>query len=127
MFFEQIEKFQCLLLSTGQGASCGILRIHVGTCHVSQNVSKSQPTLEYNIFKNQTCLISRTIPPTHQMPYGAGTTVRTPVQIILLYISFLWPPVNSNIGFGGTRLGLINVKLLEGSCFQMVNCEGLAT
>ena len=26
------------------------------------------------------------------MPYGAGTTVRTPVQIIL-YISLLWPPV----------------------------------
>ena len=95
MFFEQIEKFQCLSLSTAQGPSRGILRIHVGTCHVSQNVSESQSTLEYNIFKNQTCLISRTIPPTHQMPYGAGTTVRTPVQIIL-YISLLWPPVQSN-------------------------------
>ena len=41
MFFEQIEKFQCLLLSTGQGPSRGILRIHVGTCHVPQNVSQS--------------------------------------------------------------------------------------
>ena len=92
MFFEQIEKFQCLSLSTAQSPSRGILKIHVGTCHVSQNVSESQSTLEYNIFKNQTCLISRTIPPTHQMPYGAGNTVRTPVQIIL-YISLLWPPV----------------------------------
>ena len=43
---------------------------------MSQNVSQSQSTLECNIFKNQTCLISRTIPPTH-----------------FFYISLLWPPV----------------------------------
>ena len=29
MFFEQIEKFQCLKLSTTQGLSYGIIRIHV--------------------------------------------------------------------------------------------------
>ena len=57
MFFEQIEKFQCLLQSTGQGPSHGILRIHVGTCHVSQNVSESWSTLLCNISKNPTCLI----------------------------------------------------------------------
>ena len=39
MFFEQIEKFQCLTLSTTQGLSTGTLRFHVArvtcpqTCH----------------------------------------------------------------------------------------------
>ena len=91
MFFEQIEKFQCLLLSTGQGPSRGILKIHVGMCHMPQNPSQSQSTLQCNIFENPTFLISRTIPPPHQMSCGA----ETPVQIIL-YISLLWPPVPSD-------------------------------
>ena len=37
-FFEQIEKFQCLKLSTAQGPAHGTLRSHVSrvTCHVSR-------------------------------------------------------------------------------------------
>ena len=42
---EQIEKFQCLNLSTTQGLSAGTLRLHVATCHVPENVSQSFSTL----------------------------------------------------------------------------------
>ena len=40
VLFEQIEKFHCLNPSTTQGLSTGTLRLHVATCHVSENVSK---------------------------------------------------------------------------------------
>ena len=33
MFFEQIEKFQCLKLSTAQGPAHGTLRSHVACVH----------------------------------------------------------------------------------------------
>ena len=39
MFFEQIEKFQCLKLSTAQGPAHGTLRRHVARVHVPKNVS----------------------------------------------------------------------------------------
>ena len=38
-FFEQIEKFQCLKLSTAQGPSHGTLRRHMARVHVPKNVS----------------------------------------------------------------------------------------
>ena len=36
---EQIEKFQCLKLSTAQGPAHGTLRRHVARVHVPKNVS----------------------------------------------------------------------------------------
>ena len=36
---EQIEKFQCLKLSTAQGQAHGTLRRHVARVHVPKNVS----------------------------------------------------------------------------------------
>ena len=45
LFFEQIEKFQCLKVSTTQGLATGTLRLHVATCHVPENVSQSFSTL----------------------------------------------------------------------------------
>ena len=57
MFFEQIEKFQCLTLSTTQGLSTGTLRFHVSRAH--KRVTKllnfeglyfSNPPVKY--FKN---------------------------------------------------------------------------
>ena len=38
-FFEQIEKFWCLKLSTAQGPAHGTLRRHVARVHVPKNVS----------------------------------------------------------------------------------------
>ena len=40
VLFEPIEKFHCLKLSNTQGLSTGILRLHVATCHVPENVSQ---------------------------------------------------------------------------------------
>ena len=57
MFFEQIEKFQCLTLSTTQGLSTGTLRLHMATCHVPENVSQSFSTLTQNNSKNPNYLI----------------------------------------------------------------------
>ena len=45
VLLEQIEKFQCLKVSTPQGLSAGTLRLHVATCHVPENVSQSFSTL----------------------------------------------------------------------------------
>ena len=41
MFFEQIEKFQCLSSSTTQGLSTGILRIHVTRVTCPQTCPKN--------------------------------------------------------------------------------------
>ena len=41
LFFEQIEKFQCLKVSTTQGLAPGTLRLHLATCHVPENVPQS--------------------------------------------------------------------------------------
>ena len=41
LFLEQIEKFQCLKVSTTQGLAAGTLRLHVATCHVPENVPQS--------------------------------------------------------------------------------------
>ena len=45
LFLEQIEKFQCLKVSTTQGLAAATLRVHVATCHVPENVSQSFSTL----------------------------------------------------------------------------------
>ena len=41
LFFEQIEKFQSLKISTTQGLAPGTLRLHMATCHVHENVAQS--------------------------------------------------------------------------------------
>ena len=51
MFFEQIEKFQCLKLSTAQGPAHGTLRRHVARVHVPKNVSWSLWTLRLKFFE----------------------------------------------------------------------------
>ena len=49
MFFKQIEKFQCLKLSTAQGPDHGTLRIHVS--RVQKHVSKqSFLTFNFSLF-----------------------------------------------------------------------------
>ena len=40
LFLEQIEKFQCLKVSTTQGLAPGTLT-YVATCHVPENVDQS--------------------------------------------------------------------------------------
>ena len=45
VLFEQVEKFHCLKLSTTQGLSTGILRLHVSMCHMPENMSQSFSTL----------------------------------------------------------------------------------
>ena len=41
LFFDEIEKFQCLKLSTTQGLSDGRPQITQDTCHVSTDVPES--------------------------------------------------------------------------------------
>ena len=63
MFFEQIEKFQCLKLSTTQGLSCGTIRIHVTRVTWPQTCPKVGQLFWSENPQNRPWLISMSIVP----------------------------------------------------------------
>ena len=70
MFFEQIEKFQCLKSSTAQGLERGTLRRHVARVTCPETCLEVSQLLGPKKSKNLTCLIWGHIVPYSMMPCG---------------------------------------------------------